>query len=65
MNIDLTGQIEDTADRVRVVRVILNADDNNSTLVGLWEDDLSVNNYDYVALKALLDARGIPYYEDE
>ena len=65
VNIDLTGQIEDTADRVRVVRVILNADDNNSTLVGLWEDDLSVNNYDYVALKALLDARGIPYYEDE
>ena len=48
-----------------MVRIILNADVNDSTVTGLWEDDLSVNNYDYVALKALLDSRGIPYYEDE
>lgn len=64
VNIDLTGQIEDTADRVRVVRIILNAD-GDGTIASLWEDDLSVNNYDYVALITLLDSRGIAYYVDE
>lgn len=63
VEINLTGQIEDTADRVRVVRVILDA--NNSAAQTIWENDLSVNSYDYVSLKTLLSDNGVPYYEDE
>lgn len=63
VNINLTGQIEDTADRVRVSRIILNSENDDART--LWNDDLSINNYDYVSLKAVLDANGVAYYEDE
>ena len=63
VSIDLTGQIEDTADRVRVTRIIL--DNNNNGAQTLWESDLSQNQYDYVTLKNVLSQNGVPYYEDE
>lgn len=63
VSIDLTGQIEDTADRVRVTRIIL--DNNNNGAQTLWDSDLSQNQYDYVTLKNVLSQNGVPYYEDE
>ena len=63
VSIDLTGQIEDTADRVQVTRIILSAENNDART--LWESDLSQNNYDYVTLKNVLSQNGVPYYEDE
>lgn len=63
VNINLTGQIEDTADRVRVTRIILNANDSNA--YALWESDLSQNSYDYTTLKTRLTEEGVAYYEDE
>lgn len=59
----MTGQIEDSADRVKVVRIILNSNDSDSQ--ALWLNDLSQNSYDYVSLKTLLSEKGVPYYEDE
>lgn len=63
VEIDLTNQIEDTANRVRVTRIILNANDDAAR--SLWERDLSVNSYDYVSLKTILQNNNVPYYEDE
>ena len=63
VSIDLSGKIEDSADRVRVVRVILDARDVNTQ--SLWLNDLSVNKYDYISLRTLLSNNGISYYEDE
>lgn len=63
VSIDLTGQIEDSADRVRVTRIILNSNDSNA--YALWQDDLSQNNYDYTTLKTRLTEEGVAYYEDE
>ncbi|MBO6272007.1 hypothetical protein J6O48_04425 [bacterium] len=39
VDIDLTDKIEDSADRVKVVRIILNSNDRDSRL--LWENNLS------------------------
>jgi hypothetical protein len=55
VSIDLTGQIEDSADRVKVVRIILNSNDSDSQ--ALWLNDLSQNSYDYVSLKTLLSEK--------
>ena len=63
VSIDLSGKIEDSADRVRVVRIILDARDINTQT--LWQNDLSVNKYDYISLRTLLSNNGISYYEDE
>lgn len=63
VDIDLTGKIEDSADRVKVVRVILNNTDTAS--VNLWNNNLSSNSYDYLSLKALLNVNSILYSEDE
>ena len=63
VSIDLSGKIEDSADRVRVVRIILDARDANTQ--SLWLNDLSVNKYDYISLRTLLSNNGISYYEDE
>ncbi len=63
VDLDLTGKIEDTADRVKVVRVILNANDERST--NLWDTNLSSNSYDYVSLKSVLAMNNISYSEDE
>ena len=63
VDIDLTGKIEDTADRVKVVRVILNSNDEASR--NLWDTNISQNIYDYLSLKALLSVNNIAYSEDE
>ena len=63
VSIDLTDQVEDTADRVRVTRIILSAE--NIDAQTLWDNDLSQNSYDYVTLKNVLTQNGVPYYEDE
>ena len=62
VNIDLTGKIEDSADRVRVSRIILDAKESNAQEI--WNNNLSVNLYDYVSLKALLTYNNIHYSED-
>ena len=63
VSIDLTGKIEDSADRVRVSRIILNSADTAS--VNIWEQTLSSWSGGYVELKSLLSDQGIAYYEDE
>lgn len=63
VDIDLTGKIEDSADRVKVLRVILNARDPLTR--NIWEQNLSQTQYDYISLKALLTTNGISYSEDE
>ena len=63
VQIDLTGQIEDSADRVKVVRVILNSNDQASQ--DMWNNNISTNSYDYVSLLTLLNADDISYSLDE
>ena len=63
VDLDLTGKIEDTADRVKVLRVILNARDPLTR--SMWEQNLSQTQYDYISLKALLTTNGVSYSEDE
>ena len=60
--IDLTGKIEDSADRVQVARIIL--DSRDTAAQELWTNNLSVNIYDYLSLKAMLMYNGINYSED-
>ena len=62
VQIDLTGKIEDSADRVRVSRIIL--DSRETATQELWNNNLSVNAYDYVSLKALLTYNNVRYSED-
>ena len=52
VSIDLTGKIEDSADRVRLTRIILNSGD--SAAVDIWEQQLSSWTGGYVELKTLL-----------
>ena len=63
VEIDLTGQIEDTADRVKVVRVILNS--NDVATRDMWNNNRSTNSYDYISMLTLLEANEIPYSLDE
>ena len=63
VDIDLTGQIDDDADRVKVVRVILNSNDDAATT--LWNNQISTTTYDYLSLKSLLANGNISYSEDE
>lgn len=63
VDIDLTGQIEDDADRVKVVRIILNSNDELTT--NMWNNNLSQNSYDYTSLLTLLTNNNITYSEDE
>ena len=63
VEIDLTGQIEDTADRVKVVRVILNS--NDVATRDMWNNNISTNSYDYISILTLLEANEIPYSLDE
>ena len=62
VQIDLTGKIEDSADRVRVSRIIL--DSRETAAQELWNTNLSVNAYDYISLKALLTYNNVRYSED-
>lgn len=63
VEIDLTDKIDDTADRVRISRIILNS--NDTAAETLWMNDLSNNLYDYTSLKTLLSQNNVAYYEDE
>lgn len=62
VSIDLTGQIEDSADRVKISRIILDA--KNSTIQSFWTNTLQSNIYEYNALKSLLAYNNITYSED-
>lgn len=62
VSIDLTGQIEDSADRVKISRIILDA--KNSTVQSFWTNTLQSNIYEYNALKSLLAYNNITYSED-
>ena len=61
--IDLTGKIDDTSDRVKISRIILDSNDTPSQQI--WQNNLSSSDYDYATLKSLLAYNGISYYEDE
>lgn len=63
VEIDLTGQIDDTSDRVKVVRVILNAQDDDATT--FWNTTLASNSYSYPDLRQELTNNGIAYSIDE
>ena len=63
VEIDLTDKIDDTADRVRISRIILNSNDTAAETI--WMNDLSNNMYDYASLKTLLTQNNVAYYEDE
>lgn len=62
VSIDLTSQIDESSDRVKITRIIL--DSNNFTAQQYWNNEISTNSYDYVSLKALLAYNSIPYRED-
>lgn len=62
VSIDLTGQIEDSADRVKISRIILDA--RNTNTQSFWTNTLQSNNYEYNALKSLLAYNNITYSED-
>lgn len=60
--LDLTNQIEDSADRVKIARIILDAKDDITQQ--FWANNLSSNTYTYVSLKAVLAYNNIKYSED-
>lgn len=62
VNIDLTNQIDESSDRVKVARIILDA--KNFNVQEYWNKTLATSDYDYVSLKALLSYNAIPYAED-
>lgn len=62
VNVDLTGQIPDSADRVRITRIILDSRDNAAQ--NIWANNLSNSIYDYIALKTLLVYNNVNYSED-
>lgn len=62
VKIDLTGKIDDSSDRVKVARIILDSKDNATQ--NFWINSLSDSIYDYVSLKNLLVYNSIPYSED-
>jgi hypothetical protein len=59
----LSCRIIIVADRVKVVRVILNSNDDAVTT--LWNNQISTTTYDYLSLKSLLANSNISYSEDE
>ena len=52
VSLNLTNQIEDSADRVKLSRIILNSKDEKTQQ--FWVNLLSNNTYDYVSLKSIL-----------
>lgn len=62
VSIDLTGQIDDAADRVKVARIIL--DSTSASAQQIWANNLSSNQYDYASLKTLLAYNNVSYSED-
>lgn len=62
VKVDLTGKIEDSSDRVKVARIIL--DSTDTATQQLWANNLSNSYYDYVSLKSMLAYNGVQYSED-
>ena len=62
VSLNLTNQIEDSADRVKLSRIILNSKDEKTQQ--FWGNLLSNNTYDYVSLKSILTYNDIRYSED-
>ena len=62
VSLDLTGKIEESADRVKVSRIILNS--KNEATQQFWGNVLANNTYDYVSVKTLLSYNNIQYSED-
>lgn len=63
VNIDLTGKIDDTSDRVKMKRIILDAQDQNTQ--SIWKNILESNDFDYIELLNQLTNNNILYSEDE
>lgn len=62
VTLNLTGQIDEYSDRVKISRIII--DKKNANAQQLWENNLQQNDYQYAALKSLLTYNNIPYAED-
>lgn len=63
VSVDLTGQVDDNSDRVRVKRVIL--DSRKSANQTIWNNNLAGASISYMDLISLLNREGIEYSEDE
>lgn len=63
VSVDLTGAVEDSADRCRIKRVILDSNDSNASTV--WENNILPNDYTYQQLISLLSLNNVSFYEDE
>lgn len=63
VSVDLTGAVEDSADRCRIKRVILDSNDSNASAV--WENNILPNDYTYQQLISLLSLNNVSFYEDE
>lgn len=62
VKLNLTGKIEESSDRVYVVRVMLEATDDN---VSFYENYIKNNNLNYNSLISLLETKNIAYREDK
>ena len=60
---DLTGQVDDTADRVRVKRVILDSRKTENQIA--WNNNLQGTSISYTDLISYLNSQGLEYSEDE
>ena len=62
VKLNLTGKIEESSDRVYVVRVMLEATDDN---VSFYENYIKNNNLNYNSLISLLETKNVVYREDK
>ena len=62
VKLNLTGKIEESSDRVYVVRVMLEATDDN---VSFYENYIKNNNLNYNSLISLLETKNVAYREDK
>ncbi len=62
IKLDLTGRIEESSDRVYVVRVILEANDENKAF---YENNINDKNLNYNSLISLLETKNVAYREDK
>lgn len=62
VNVDLTGLVEDSADRVHIKRIII---DTRAQGANEFWSLINGNNYSYLQIITLLNSRKIKYAEDE
>ena len=62
VKLNLTGKIEESSDRVYVVRVMLEATDDN---ISFYENYIKNNNVNYNSLISLLETKNVAYREDK